>query len=256
MNTAFRFPLQSLGTIEWALPPTELPLSADDVHIWRAWETPSDEQLQALAATLSEDEQARAAKFRFSRDREQFILARGTLRLLLAQYWDVAPAHLRFAYEPNGKPYLTTTNGARTPLQFNVSHTSGLVVLAFAWQCEVGIDVERVRPEFADDLTAQQFLTTAELNAWRALSPALQPQAFFHRWTCKEAYLKAIGAGLSVAPTTLSVTLNDDATPREIELSAAPAAPWSFSHFAPQPDYLGALAVSRPPSLCRFWMVP
>ncbi len=238
MNEQRKKPIQALAVMPWKPAPHDLTLPDEEVHLWCAQ---LQEPAAHLLATLSDNERERAQRFRFARDRDQFVTARGMLRSILAQYLNTAPASLQFGYEPNGKPYLTTTSGTRSPLCFNVSHTHGLALYGMAWHRALGVDVELVRAELADDLTAQQFLSPSELQVFRQLPQPLQPTAFFNSWTCKEAYLKALGAGLSVAPDTVAVEWDEKAILRWIEVSAA-AAPWSLWQFVPQPGYVGALA--------------
>ena len=240
MNDQRRSPIQSLAVMPWKPAPHDLTLPEEEVHLWCAQ---LQESAPHLLPTLSDDERARAQRFRFARDRDQFVTARGMLRSILAHYLNTTPASLQFGYEPNGKPYLMTASSTRSPLCFNVAHTQGLALYAMAWHRALGIDVEQVRAELADDLTAQQFLSPSELQIFRQLPQPLQPVAFFNSWTCKEAYLKALGAGLSVAPHTIAVELDEEAVPRWIEVSAT-AAPWSWWQFVPQPGYVGALAVA------------
>ncbi len=241
MTTARKTSIQPLTITHWEPAPRDLTLPENEIHVWRAELKGATEYLQA---TLSDDEQMRAQRFRLARDRDQFVIARGTLRTILAQYLNVAPTSLQLDYEPHGKPYLTTASGTRSPLCFNVSHTSGLALYAFAWHCALGVDVEQVRPELADEMTAQQFLSAAEMTAFRQLPPALQATAFFNLWTCKEAYLKATGAGLLVAPDTIVVELDGEAMPRWMKVPDD-AAPQSLWHFVPQPGYVGALAIEN-----------
>ena len=238
MNHPRKFPIQSLALLPWQPAPRDLTLPADELHLWRIALTGASDHWQS---TLSKDEQTRAERLRFARDRDQFVITRGTLRTLLAQYLNVAPTSLQFGFEATGKPYLMTTSGARAPLGFNVSHTHGLALLALAWHRELGVDVEQVRAELAEEMTAQQFLSPSELQAFRRLPRALQTTAFFNSWTCKEAVLKATGAGFSIAPQTIAVTLDEDAEPRGMEVPAGDA--WSLWQVVPQPGYAGALAL-------------
>jgi 4'-phosphopantetheinyl transferase len=240
MNERSSYPIQSFAFTPSA--PQQLEWQGGTVELWVAECAEDAAQLRPLEATLSHDEQARAQRFRFARDRAQFIHARGTLRIRLARALNVAPATLQFGYEANGKPYLRTATGARSSLRFNVSHTNGLAMYALAWHCEVGLDVEQVRAELADETTARHIFTPDESSAWQRLPDALQPAAFFHTWTCKEAYLKTLGAGLSLAPETIAVTLNDEALPRWIKLPTPPAA-WAFYHFVPRPGFVAALGL-------------
>lgn len=204
----------------------------------------NDEHLSALYETLSTDERERAARFQVVAARREFIFARGTLRAWLAQYLNVTPASLCFAYTPYGKPFLRTAKGAVLPLQFNLSHTTGLVMCAFSWHSAVGLDVEQIRSEWAEAQTARQFLTASEFYAWQSLPAALKSSAYFHIWTCKESYLKTLGTGFSVAPETIAIALSNQAIPRSIKMPRPPER-WAFYHFTPMPGYAGAMGVCR-----------
>lgn len=240
--------IQSLALMPWQQAPRELTLPSDELHLWRVALTGASDHWQS---TLSKDEQTRAERLRFARDRDQFVITRGTLRALLAQYLNVAPTSLQFGYEATGKPYLMTAAGARSPLGFNVSHTHGLALLALAWHRELGVDVEQVRADLAEETTAQQFLSLSELQAFRRLPRSLQTTAFFNSWTCKEAVLKATGAGFSLAPQTMAVTLDEDAEPHGMEVPAGDT--WSMWQVVPQPGYAGALAVQGAPAAVRLY---
>lgn len=249
MNEQCKSPIQSLAIMQWESAPPHLTLPDEEIHLWCA---KLREPAAHLLQTLSHDERVRAQRFRFPRDQDQFVMARGTLRAILAQYLNVAPASLQFGYEKNGKPYLRMASGLRSPLQFNVSHTHGLALYAMAWYHPLGVDVEQAHAKLADALTAQQFLSPTELMAFQRLPQPLQSTAFFNSWTCKEAVLKAMGAGLSVAPDTIAVTLDEKAAPRWIEVPAA-ASPWSLWQFTPQPGYVGALAMQGEGAAVRFY---
>src|ERR1700730_2018678 len=107
-----------------------LPLLSGEIHVWSVRLDCSGPLVERFAATLSVDEMARANRFFFERDRTAFIVARGILRQLLANYLHRAPTDLQFAYHARGKPFLFPPSQG-TPLQFNVAHSHGLALLAF-----------------------------------------------------------------------------------------------------------------------------
>src|SRR4051795_5089607 len=93
--------------VVWCDPPLQLSLAPDEVHVWRTLlDGLSSEESGAYRRTLSSDEVKRAESFHFARDRERFVVARGTLRILLGRYLDQHPRDLRFAYNRWGKPFL------------------------------------------------------------------------------------------------------------------------------------------------------
>lgn len=162
--------------------------------------------IEELAPTLTPDEHERASRFHFDRDRHRFIVARGLLRRLLSRYVD-APAHsLRFACGPFGKPYLETIKDHGT-LAFSLSHSGDWALAGVARGREIGVDLEQVRP-MADyrDLSESNF-APAETEAILKLPKDRQIDGFFACWTRKEAYVKALGLGLSLDLSTFVVSI-------------------------------------------------
>jgi 4'-phosphopantetheinyl transferase len=160
----------------------------NEVHVWQASLQVSS--VTAWVPLLSADEQARANRFKFAIHRDRFIAARGMLRQLLASYLNDSPQHLTFCYGDRGKPALVNA-----PIQFNVSHSEDVALYAISSH-PVGIDVEKIREIDVAGLS-QRFFTAAETHAIAQLPPEQRLKSFFRYWTCKEAYLKATGEGLS-----------------------------------------------------------
>jgi 4'-phosphopantetheinyl transferase len=162
--------------------------------------------LRALFHLLSTDECERAARFRFKKDRERFIVARAVLRIILSHYLKLEPAQLRFTYNHYGKPALVGTPGD-TRLCFNLSHSNSLALFAFTSDRRVGLDLEYVREDFAWAEIAELFFSEREIKMLRALPASMQAAGFFNCWTRKEAYLKAIGEGVSFPLSHFDVLL-------------------------------------------------
>lgn len=155
-------------------------LKNDEVHVWRVYLDRDMSYVQNLKQFLSEDEKARAKRFYFKRDRKNYIVARGLLRIILSRYMDKKPGQLRFCYNPYGKPSLVMPSGEEM-LRFNVSHSCGLALYAITHGREVGIDLERIRPDFACEQIAGLFFSPREnamLRTFRAKS--LIHKAFFN----------------------------------------------------------------------------
>src|SRR5439155_11953646 len=129
--------------------------------------------LHRFETTLSSDEKARANRFHFLRDRNSFVAARGVLRELLAKYVDRGPRGLQFDYGPQGKPSLRA-NPEENSVQFNVSHSHGLALLAFARGRHLGVDVELIRPEFAVDEIADRYFSQVDTMGIRGFPPSLR----------------------------------------------------------------------------------
>jgi phosphopantetheine--protein transferase-like protein len=173
-------------------------LRPGDVDVWRAAldDAPAG-MVRTLQALLSSDERERARRFFFERDRRRFVVARGTLRRLLAGYLDCAPAEIAFSYGPNGKPALPPATPGAAPLHFNVAHSDGLALYAFTRVGEIGVDVERIRDIPDWESIAELSFSRHELARLRACPPPQRREEFFRAWTRQEAVLKALGTGLA-----------------------------------------------------------
>jgi 4'-phosphopantetheinyl transferase len=182
--------------------PVQLPESA--VHVWTASLDVGAARRRALGRHLSRGEVDRALRLRSDVDRTRFVVARGVLRELVARYLGVEPCCVRFRYGAYGKPALT--EGA---LAINLSRTEDRALFAFARGREIGVDIERVRPDFPCERVAAAFFSAAEIPALRAFPPEERAEAFFRCWTRKEAYLKARGNGLTVDLASFDVSLDE-----------------------------------------------
>lgn len=215
--------------------------SAREVHLYC---TPLDRpvgRLADFAATLNADERTRAARFYFERDRQRFIVARGALRMILSRYLAVAAEVLDFCYNDYGKPSLALPY-ATSGLTFNLAHSGKFALYAVAYQRQVGIDIEQIRPEIDYEQLAGHVFSPAERQSLQSVPIAQRRIAFFNGWTRKEAYIKAQGKGLSLPLDQFTVTLAPDEAPRLVSTQHAPAeaARWSLQAFTPAPNYVGA----------------
>ena len=224
------------------------------VHVWSAGlDLPAD-TLSSLAALLDGDEAVRAGRFHFERDRGRFTAARGFLRLLLGRYLDAPPAGLRFGYGARGKPFVASPAGS--PLCFNVSHSHGRALFAFARGREVGIDLE-AGARLGDDWPGlvRRIFSARERGELFSLPAERQRAAFLNGWTRKEAFLKATGQGLVDGLQSIEVTL-DPARPPAL-LATDPAGQWTIHDLRRGEDYAAALVVEgEVPGIARFECPP
>jgi 4'-phosphopantetheinyl transferase len=221
--------------------------AAESVDLWAIHLDRPAHEYRRLRSLLDVTERCRADRFLFERDRHHYVVCRGTLRLLLSQYVGKAPAAIAFLYGERGKPAIRLAPG-EPDLQFNVSHAAGLAVCAVTAGTGIGVDIEWTgrTVEFAS--LAGRFFSADESGELLALPPAVQRAAFFNCWTRKEAYIKAIGDGLSCPLDAFSVTLRpgEPARLRSIGGDPVEAARWALHAFGPAPGYVGALAVRAP----------
>ena len=154
------------------------------------------------------------------------------------------PQQLRFDYTPFGKPHLAT-DLAQRPVQFNVSHSGELLLIAIVAGRAVGIDVEQIRTDLEVEAIAVHFFSSNEQRVLAKLPGALQVGAFFDCWARKEAYIKARGEGLSLPLDQFDVSLMPGEEARLIETRPDPAEAqrWSLASLDVAEGYKAALAV-------------
>ena len=229
-----------------------MPPAADVVHVWQAslsTSPPTD-----LSGVLSPEELERADRFGNPASRSAFLVARSTLRGVLAHELGTDAAALRFATGPHGKPFL---QDPLTALRFNLSHSGDVVVCAVAWEREVGVDVERFKPDIHHAALARRFFSPLENEQLFSLPPALRPAAFFAAWTRKEALVKAWGVGLSLPLDSFDVSVHPHHPADLLGVREGPGRGgwWSLRELDPGAGYAGAVAVEGRvgPLICRSW---
>lgn len=241
----------------WLPAPERLRIGRDEVHIWRAFLHQAPRTVDLFSDILAPDERRRAEKFHFARDRDCFTVARGVLRQILGRYLDASPALIRFSYNRYGKPAIDNGAGDRL-LRFNVSHSNGVALYAVARDKEVGLDIEMVREDVASLEIAERFFSTREVAMLRGLPQELQTVGFFNCWTRKEAYIKALGEGLSRSLQSFAVSLipGEKAVLLSSDDDSQDAARWSLLEIFPGAGYVAALIAegSAPTLRCWQWM--
>ena len=227
-----------------AAPPFPAP---GEAHVWAFSLALEDAVLDSPALLLSEDEQARAARFRFERDRRRYVAARGGLRRLLARYTGTPPAALLFDYEPYGKPVLRGGG-----LHFNLSHSGDRALCAVAAR-RVGVDLEVIEPDRADGEAAALVFSPAENRALGALAGPARAEAFFSYWTFKEAFLKAEGLGLQAPVRDYTLASEADADGFRVMLDGEGRAvlPWRLLALPVGEGCRAALAAAGKPERVR-----
>jgi 4'-phosphopantetheinyl transferase len=221
-------------------PPRDLSITENEVHVWIGSLEPADSVIEYLAQTLSPDEVERARRFRFEHLRRRFIAGRGMLRDILGRYTRIEPVHIKFAYGMKGKPRLAQDSSA---IRFNLAHSGPLAVYAIAKRREVGVDLEQTHP--LDDFheVARRYFSQAEYAALAALPTSQHIEGFFNCWTRKEAYIKALGDGLSFPLDQFEVTLRPGDPPQLLRVNGAPqeVTRWKLEAFYPAEGYTAAL---------------
>lgn len=172
-------------------------LDPSSIHIWTLKLDPTDPLIPTYRACLNGEEHKRAERFLVESARVAFVHTRGRLRHLLGEYLDLPPERVEFTVNDHGKPRLRDSEESQG-LVFNVSHSGGYALLAFALDAALGVDIEANQARSNLDGLADMCLAPDELNRWKALPPDQQAGAFIRHWACKEAFVKAVGRGIGL----------------------------------------------------------
>lgn len=238
--------MQTETTTDWQQPTSELTLDEHVVHVWRAGLVLPENQQTLLWRLLTPEEQQRAQRFHFEHHRQRWIAARGVLRHLLSIYTHSDPLSITLKFNDYGKPALAAPRTAQ-PLHFNISHSHDYALYAFAYQRELGVDIEQMRPNVEFDALAKHSFSPLERATFHALLPEQQMLGFYQCWTRKEAYIKARGMGLSLPLELFDVTLRPGEPARLLASREDPqeVQRWQLYALPPVPGYAGALFVER-----------
>jgi 4'-phosphopantetheinyl transferase len=214
------------------------------------WSVRLDEPARAGSevAALSPDEIARANRFHFEKDRIHFTRCRAALRNLLAGYLAIPAAEIRFEYLTSGKPQLAAEQNPHG-LQFNVSHSANMALIAVGSEHHLGVDIEKIRGDVDTTALAERFFSLRERAGLQALPDHLRVPGFFACWTRKEAFLKATGEGLSFPLEDFSVTTHPDLDPEieEIKGNTDEGKQWFLADLSVADGFRATVARERSP---------
>lgn len=199
------------------------------VDLWWADLDLAEPSVEASARLLTPSELARAERMMAPADRARAVVARALLRRLLGRLIGMAPALVPLRATPEGKPEL-----AGTPLCFNTSRSAGRVLIATSWTMAVGVDLEAVRPHLDTEAIAARFFAPAERAALASIDPATRPHAAYQCWSCKEAYVKGTGVGLSGSTSTVTTWVPGQAS--------TTVGDWRVCAVEAGPDFVAAVA--------------
>lgn len=237
--------------IQWHVPPRKLGICQHEIHIWRASLNQSDSTLFTLFQTLSPSEQEKANQFHFEENRRHFIAKRAILRDILGRYLAVKPECVEFEYGPYGKPDLRVSRENKLRLSTSCSH--GMALYAIVCNRNVGVDLEYKRLVHEADRIVKHYFTSNEAIDYQFLPSERKLEAFFRAWTGKEAFLKAIGVGLTRSLDSVEISLDKPARLLAINGDSRKAALWSLYGFEPSKDYLASVVVEGRGWCLRYW---
>jgi 4'-phosphopantetheinyl transferase len=211
-------------------------------------EIPDDERA-SLVPLLSEGERLRSRRFLSARHGERYVVAHARLRQVLAATLQVDAGSLAFTEGEHGKPELAGS-AAGSGLHFNLSHSGPLGLVGWSWHRDVGVDVEAWREMRDEAALVRRYFSPVEIAAWEALPPSERTEAFFNLWTRKEAYIKALGRGLSLPLASFDVSHGSGAAAKLLRPSdLAGGGVWSLAAPEARPGY--SLAVVLGADACH-----
>ncbi len=229
------------------MPALELTAKRIDLWIVLTDQAASPDLLDRYRELLSPDERQQEHRLRLDRVKHEFLVTRALVRTVLSDYLEMPPAAIVFNRSSRGKPAVTCP-GKTASVEFNLSHTRGLVVCAVTTGCEIGVDAEPLDRRSSCLELAARFFAPTEFAALQAIRIEEQQQMFLRFWTLKEAFIKAEGLGLSAPLDQFWFTLTDG-TPSEISFATGgplQERPWQFAEIRFADAYQIALAVPRP----------
>ena len=216
-----------------------------DVELWHVDLDAGADTESRWREVLSTDERERAARFHFERDRQCYCVTRAALRTLLGGYLQANPRELSFQYSDKGKPSLASRY-RDCNLAFNVSHSGDVALLGFTRRRQIGVDIEKIRDDFDTFAIARRFFSAREQEQLSSLPEDQQRHAFFRCWTRKEAFIKALGEGLSHPLDQFDVSLDGSAS---VSLTTRPddeeAQRWHLASVESRAGYAAAYAISN-----------
>ena len=239
---------------KWNHAPSSIELGVDEAHVWRASLDQDAKVIANLAALLSQDEYQRAARYYRPIDRDRFIAGRGILRRIISAYLAISPAELQFTYNEYGKPALSDGQNDRA-LNFNLSHSAELALYAVTRGRAVGIDIEYIREDFATLEIAEHFFSKDEVQSLKATPTGRRAEAFFNCWSRKEAYIKAIGMGVSFPLDGFTVSLAPNDAPALLKVVGDDGEPgrWQMHDLKAGEGYAASLIVENHPIILKQW---
>jgi len=227
------------------------------VHLWRVPLGRDSRLVRQLFEYLSPGERQRASGFRLATARASFIVRRGMLRKILGRYLNVDPRAIRLGTSKFGKPYLRSQDHGSTDLSFSITHSHKVAIVALAPTDCIGVDLEYVQPLPDLELMIETSLSSREKSRFRAMTSAAKLELFYRHWTCKEAYLKALGVGLNRRPDSFGVALPGARAIRAavLEDTRHAAAEFSILSFEPFAGYVAATATTRKYAQHQLFMI-
>ena len=222
-------------------------LPNNELQVWKVHTDITPEVFMAYKSVLTEKEVTNISFFKFKQAKDSYIVSQGALRILLSGYLGVSPNLAKIGRRAKGKPYSIDDPS----LKFNVSNSGQFVTIAFSYDGEVGIDIEKIRP--LPDLNEMINSNFSEKEKKFINSkPEERLSRFYRFWTIKESYLKAIGEGMRLSPDSLDFSIEEDRIKLLSVKGVFEQEDWKFSEFTISNDYVGTITYSQDNTIIKF----
>lgn len=241
--------------IQWKSPPAEPGLSLDCVDVWKCRLDISDGQVTTLFKLLSDEEHVRAERLKIPGKRNQFVITRGRLRQIIAGLLDLDPRDFKFEYTSHGKPFLAR-DWQGHELVFNVSHSYKMAIIGVTLDRQLGVDIEKIQ-EGKDHMSlANRFFSKREQAELSATPDENRTRAFYSCWTRKEAFVKAVGDGITYGLDSFDVSVHPDEIQASLNIhhNSGRNTAWSVFNIQMDDNYMASLAVSGATVSIRYWI--
>ncbi|MBN2499156.1 MAG: 4'-phosphopantetheinyl transferase superfamily protein [Anaerolineales bacterium] len=218
-------------------------LTYDNVLVWIVDQAPTGIDWRDHLETLPSEEQTRVGKFAFEKLQRRFVFRRAALRKLLGHYLNVAPEQVKLELSEYGKPTLAAQY-QESQIQFNISTSEDLALIGITKGRKLGVDIEYHKRHADYEKIAQRFFSPAEVIAFLDLPQDQRLQGFYNCWTRKEAFIKAIGQGLSYPLKDFDITLKPGEQPKVLCVKGGDVNAWKLAAFTPAEDFTAAVAAT------------
>jgi len=201
-------------------------LNKQMIDVWLEKLSSSELKNKVQHVSLSKEEIDTANSFYFAKDRENYILSHQYLRFIISSYLQLPFDQITFKRMAQGKPIVSTKNICN--IEFNMAHSNDFLAIAIGTVNSVGIDIEAISEKQNVDGLAKHCFSFDEFKQYAEIHESLRPLAFFRGWARKEAYLKALGTGLSKDLRSFNVNIFDDIShyPITVETSEVTEKQW------------------------------
>lgn len=240
----------------WLEPPENLNLTSGHIDIWRTSLDISTVKVKGYYELLDSEEKTRVNNYKSSKRSNEFIITRGVLRKTIADLFKVPPSSFQFKYTDKDKPFLKT-DILGVPLSFNISHSSDHALIAMGFERKLGVDIERIRNNVDFKKLARRFFSKQESEALENYPDTSIPSAFFSCWSRKEAFVKALGDGISFGLSEFTVSIHPEQSEIKLETHYDPLATddWCINNIPAGNEYAAAICSNRPNYEIRLWQV-